>query len=51
MWSEAVCGGRRCVEGGRVWSETATFTYPVVCQLLVEALADVELHSLPPYVS
>ena len=26
-----------------MWSETATFTNPVVCQLLDEALADVEL--------
>ena len=26
-----------------MWSEAASFTYPVVCQLLDEALAEVEL--------
>ena len=32
-----------------MWSETATFTYPVVCQLLDEALAvEVELMAVVP---
>ena len=42
MWSEVVCGVRQ------VWSEAASFTYPVVCQLLVEALVEVELMAVVP---